>query len=107
DIGFGALEGYEEKPIISRRLNELKPIQLTEDWLLKFRFEICGYGEVHSMCFTGYRVKNSIWDIYAVSNGEFVLHKNTKETSITNIKYVHQLQNLFHALTGEELKLKQ
>ena len=89
--------------IVDINVDDVSPISLTEEWLLKFGFEICGYGEVHSMCFTGYRVKNSIWDVYAVSNGEFVLHKNTKETSITNIKYVHQLQNLYFSLTGEEL----
>lgn len=79
-----------------------KPIPLTEEWLLKFGFEEIGYGRVHNMKFIGYRF--GVWDVYVIENGEFVLHKNTKETSIVNIKSVHHLQNIFQDL-GEELKI--
>jgi hypothetical protein len=70
-----------------------EPIPLTEDWLLKFGFKqdsdlknsICRYG---------------IW-----------FNKNNMEATylsqkLIKIKYVHQLQNLYFALVGEDLTLK-
>jgi hypothetical protein len=73
-----------------------KALPLTEEWLIKFGFK-----------------KNS-------DNGDlkgndcYYTHKNFKRCiSLPNfiydgikIKYVHQLQNLYFALTGEELEVK-
>jgi len=76
-------------------------IPLTEEWLTRFGID---------------------WDIYwqGYTDGNWVL-TNGNETGIWRIaygkrrndiivwylKYVHQLQNLYFALTGKELKLKQ
>jgi hypothetical protein len=57
----------------------IKAIPLTEEWLLKFGF-----------------VKDKLTN-YDWYKGDF-------EICIHDIKHVHQLQNLYHALTGEELK---
>ena len=59
-----------------------KPIPLTEEWLLKFGFE---FKEP---------ILTSAWKNSAVG-----------DVLITKCEFVHQLQNLFFALTGEELKL--
>lgn len=66
-----------------------KPIPLTEEWFKKlggsFRFAkefICDW-------------QNGFVTIEEYGEGEFALK---------HIKYVHQLQNLYFALTGEELK---
>jgi hypothetical protein len=67
-----------------------EPIPLTEEWLLKFGFEFTnGYG---FKIFGNWLQKED--DVYFYNvNGNFV-----------QINYVHQLQNLYFVLTGEELK---
>ena len=74
------------------------PIPLTEEWLLKFGF-VKKKGEV------GYS-KNKL-SIYC---GDTILSNENGRTYFKNFaileespKYVHQLQNLYFALTGEEL----
>jgi hypothetical protein len=72
---------------------DLIPIPITEDWLLKFGFEKDS-DLVNSLC------KSGIW--FNVKNMEatYLSHKLRK------INYVHELQNLYFALTGEELTIK-
>jgi hypothetical protein len=79
--------------------NEIKPIPLTEEWLIKFGFELCD------------NTKYNIW-----SNEHFVITDILmqgdsflwfiKEDESLNLNYVHQLQNLYFALTCEELTIK-
>ena len=64
----------------------IKPIPLTEEWLLKFGFE-----KAYETC---YQYKDFIL------NDKFIM----MDIDITiQLKHVHQLQNLYFALTGEEL----
>jgi len=81
-----------------------QPIPLDEQWLKKFGFE-------HRALRVFYiKIPNRGWHlgIKLTSNDEgIVMIKNDGfDTAILNqdIKYAHQLQNLYHALTGEELK---
>ena len=68
---------------------EYKPIPLTEEWLFKFGFE-----KAYETC---YQYKDFIL------NDKFIM----MDIDITiQLKYVHQLQNLYHALTDEELTIK-
>jgi hypothetical protein len=70
-----------------------EPIPLTEDWLVKFGFE---------------KLQNNLY-----SKGRLTYHKTygwkilenwvKKWSGVQELKYVHQLQNLYHALTGQEL----
>ena len=71
-----------------------KPIPLTEEWLLKFGF-------------SKWKNKNNF------SKGSFIVYTLSKKgfhfgkkSLRVELKYVHQLQNLYFALTGEELKIK-
>ena len=70
------------------------PIPLTEEWLVKFgyKYKSYGYGEEE-------------WKQWSFKG--YSLNGFTCNTSGVNIKYVHQLQNLYFALTGEELTIKQ
>jgi hypothetical protein len=75
-----------------------RPIPLTKEWLLMFGFEkqIDDY-----YYFYGY---------YASFDADLPMWFGQegccqKETIKENIKYVHQLQNLWFALTGEELTI--
>lgn len=73
----------------------IKPIPLTEEWLLKF-----GFVEFITL---------DVYPTYAlkkinVNNGTVYV---SELGFLNHIKYVHQLQNLYFALTNEELTIKQ
>jgi hypothetical protein len=78
----------------------LDPISLTGEWLERFGFEISG---------ESYIIEN--FAIEDIDNGDkWYLYmydeENGCDVNIGIINYVHQLQNLYFALTGEELDLK-
>ena len=77
-----------------------KPIPLTEEWLLKL-----GFTKVHDTMVLGDFVLES--NIRIVKTNElrgFSWEQMTEEKYIS-IYTVHQLQNLYFALTNEELEL--
>ena len=80
---------------------EIKPIPLTEEWLLKFGFysknKKIGWWENDKFSFIG-RLSGCILHFHLIVNDMFV--------EIIRIQYVHQLQNLYFALTGTELKIE-
>jgi len=69
-----------------------KPIPLTEEWLLKF-----GFKKWNSK---GITYSKGVLIIHLRKRG-FVINKRFVEP-----KHVHQLQNLYYALTGKELSIK-
>lgn len=69
-------------------------IPLTEEWLAKFGFDnFMGKGKVYMKPFFNIE----IWE-----NNTF--QYETQSGFCREIKHVHQLQNLYFALTGKELK---
>lgn len=79
--------------------DDLEPIPLTEEWLLKFGFEITYSSNFrikfdHSCNYVGYDYSHN--SDKSMEGFRFYGH-------YIKCEYVHQLQNLFHALTGEEL----
>ena len=73
------------------------PILLTEEWLLKFGFEFKG------KCIS----KNWFYLWKDGSKIVFALAEMQEETgTYLEIKYVHQLQNLYWCICGEELEIK-
>ena len=76
------------------------PIPLTDEWLLKFGFK---YVESYD----NYKVKaGDYWNSVKFYEGEWCYNNDDSDSGcyfLTTIKYVHQLQNLYFALTGEEL----
>jgi hypothetical protein len=82
-----------------------KPIKLTEEWLVKFGFEkriTVGHSVQY---FIGKNPVTHDWlfDILWLEGYSTPFYRN----GFHKIKHVHQLQNLYFALTGEELKIKQ
>ena len=73
------------------------PIEITEEWLLKFGFKV-DYGCI----------------ILSTNRGVITIEEDLAEISsvITHngfmapCRYVHELQNLYFALTGKELEIK-
>lgn len=83
-------------------------IPLTEEWLLKFGFE--RYDELDVNGYLGYKCnqnKGYCIDMYINSKGKCCAHYLKTALSLNHPQYVHQLQNLYFSLTGEELKIKQ
>ena len=101
------LKGILEDNILKASIDELDicqnftttngyyPIELSEEWLVRFKF------------------KKSKMDIRIWSCGSLKIKEHTNGykfkyiESITYIKYVHQLQNLYFALNKTELEYNQ
>ena len=79
----------------------IEPIPLTEEWLLKF-----GFIKRNEYEFDFWQ--NSMWKLKEYKKKKYyILFHCSDEVDCTLIKYVHQLQNLYFALTGEELQIKE
>jgi len=83
--------------------SDIDPIPLTEEWLLNFGFDS---HNIHSL--------NKFMSIELGMDGDFfnafIRQENNDDTVdcilLEELKHVHQLQNLYHALTGKELTIK-
>lgn len=105
--GKGSLpNGYE--------VDLFTPIPLTEEWLLKFGFEketgkLKRFNRAMSSppldVVGDFYVRSDNALYFEVVNGEFEFR--IWNGTLCKIKYVHQLQNLYFALTGEELTINQ
>ena len=78
--------------------NDLIPIPITEEWLLKFGFE--KDGNYFDIDVNGYSL--SIFNLQEYSVSE---NKDDETNAWFSINYVRQLQNLYSALTNKELTL--
>jgi hypothetical protein len=85
----------------------IEPIPLTEEWLLKFGFDKVGIA-LTSIAIAPLNLPctfNLPNTPFSFCQGKLILTTGTGDFCV-NIEYVHQLQNLYFALTGEELTLK-
>lgn len=72
------------------------PIPLTEEWLVKFGFIDCNYTmDFGELTFS--------WASRVISTG---VRNGWSCDQYPHIRYVHQVQNLYFALTGTELEIK-
>lgn len=89
------LRKSEKLPAGSYDVDKIQGIPLTEDWLKRF-----GWAENKKFEFFG--------EFGLVPQGQLYCMARSDAYSVTlfiAIEYVHQLQNLYFALTGEELTL--
>jgi hypothetical protein len=95
------MEWMHEMSAYEHNANDLFPIPLTPEWLEKFGFK-----------------KEPDTDIYSIptySHSDLIMRNESYEEwhfiyndkRLRVIKFVHQLQNLYFALTGEELTIKE
>jgi hypothetical protein len=76
---------------------KVKPIPLTEEWLLKFGFNyIDDDSEYLALKYRGFYIHSDDSDNFSIATIKVQDYRIT-------IKHVHQLQNLYFALTNEEL----
>lgn len=91
---FGISSGYEIDT--GTDSEDFEPIPLTEEWLLKFGFELCDAPEEQGYQKGEYRMfKNDV--------GEFNFCLFEFGDWYQKIESVHELQNLYLCLCGEEL----
>ena len=99
--------------IIFKTFHRIEPIPLTEEWLLNFGF----VGNYHKH----FQVENEHYFIYLTlsdNNEKFIVDlrnyydypDNMSDYDSINLplycQHVHQLQNIYYSLTGEELCTK-
>lgn len=93
--------------------SEAEPIPLTEKWIEEFGFELYDYLPDDDHIYRSYKKHKSELIYYFITvnedSFEFSIARGGDHDSfiLANIKHVHQLQNLYFALTGEELQWKQ
>lgn len=78
----------------------INPIPITEEWLLKFGFEEKSKSK-------NFYLGNFRFHISKPANYDGFIFCDGYDVITDRIKYVHQLQNLFFCLCGEELQFKQ
>jgi len=81
-------------------IEEYNPIPLTEEILLKCGFEKTKY----NFYIKRYNSKHYLLTNFNKGYTEMCVNKICGGQAVT--KYLHQLQNLYFALTGEELEIK-
>lgn len=80
--------------------DHFQPIPLTPEWL-----ERCGWQVVDQGSGPYYWLERQCWfHIHLSADGS--LYANFNNNAVT-IEYFHQLQNLYHILSGEELAITQ
>lgn len=76
----------------------IQPIELTEEIFIKCGFEYDKFLIIHSKL-------GGIYLSEPFREADYFLIKSNSGDKISSIKYLHQLQNLFFILTGEELQI--
>jgi len=95
---------------IVRYKNKIEGVPLTEDWLVKFGFKKLKNSGYHDSELIYWSLND--FSLYVGYNGSINLgyeggeYHECEPVNDYEIKYVHQLQNLYFALTGEELEVR-
>jgi len=77
-------------------------IPLSEGWLLKFGFVFNTAKRQYEINVDGFASEFPVWEF----RDEMFIAPMGNDTGHIHINYVHQLQNIYFALTGEELTIK-
>lgn len=100
---------WDQGSYVGYGLKDIKPIPLTEEWVLKFGFEFVSKQHQYGW-FKDVLDRQICWCHSKEISIEFRTgqYDEYQGTLIdVDCEYVHQLQNLYFALTGEELTLKE
>ena len=94
----------EYDPVWYKEIGEFKPIPLTEEWLVKFGFSKATDDSFElnlDNMWSKIVIKDDMsFGIEEINGGGSVCFENDR------LDYIHRLQNLYFALTGEELTIK-
>ncbi len=80
---------YNDEQLLYPSIDQIHPIPLTEEWLLKF----------------GFKLYEDFWikDYFISLHKDGSVYESDDLPICINLQQVHQLQNLYFALTGVEL----
>ena len=109
------LDGFDIYKSEESECFDINPIPLTEEWLLKFSFkkwDIKGDWVFEKVIFKDFSIEQKM---IICSSGTCSLEEKENHPEVEvekfiireDIIYVHQLQNLYFALTGQELEYEQ
>lgn len=97
-IDWQDLKWLAEKPENFNKVH--KGIPLTGEWLTKFGFESVDVDDTRGE----YHKRVGEWGIFVIDvDGDGYTYPNSACTIVTKLEFVHQLQNLFLAVTYSEL----
>ncbi|WP_462250479.1 hypothetical protein [Ekhidna sp.] len=99
---------YEADWITIKEAHNYRPIPITEEWLEKFGLVIEDIASL-SDCF--HWQIDERWKVFIATDygnkGLALFLGDEAPIFSAKCEYIHQLQNLYYALTGEELKMKE
>jgi hypothetical protein len=106
-FGYGINSYYNEAEYV---YDEIKPIQLTEEWFLKFGFFVDNFDYVIpisecELVTLGLIPQDEECSAYSVCVTQTDPDGDDQTAFLSDISYVHQLQNLYYALTNQELTI--
>jgi len=94
--------GIMELDFVEKGVLDIEPIPLTEEWLVRFGFEFEKYTESIIANKSDLALLTMVgWKYFTFTTNL----GNGKNEYCKDIIYVHQLQNLFYSITGEELTI--
>jgi hypothetical protein len=92
---FKSMEWYPK----GNKIEDIHPIPITIEWLAKLGF---GKSEEHEM---GFNLNPNFGFYYDYHFQKLRVETENDDFELTNIYFIHQLQNLYFSLTGEELTM--
>ena len=91
--------GIMELDFIEKEVLDIEPIPLTKKWLGKFGFI--------RIAFEDFDFPNHDFAHFIICHNDYGWTVMLNRQTVITINHVHQLQNLYFALTGEELTIKE
>jgi arginine/ornithine N-succinyltransferase beta subunit len=91
------IELFDGASTIDCKIEDLKPISLTEDILVKLGFEKTENPR---------EMKYEDYSVLFLREIRFVICNYMENPPTVKVQFLHQLQNLYHSLTGEEITFK-
>ena len=92
------IQGYE---LYVNLVEDFKPIPITQEWLERLGFERNKY-------YQNFRIKaGDYYNSIKYIDGEWCYNNDDSDAGcyfVTTVQYIHELQNLYHAINKEELK---
>jgi hypothetical protein len=108
EVNESGLSVANEDEVTWIEIQEFEPIPLTEEWMVKFGMELYdGFSSTRVLRLnrnpldTSILTYNVVEGLLRFSNGH-----NKGSDLIPYVKYVHQFQNLYFAITGKDLLIK-
>jgi hypothetical protein len=103
-IGVTKVEGFciwdnliQSSNFAERSIEDFEPIPLTEEWLIKFGLKQSNL-DIKRFYLLG-------TDLYFFNNKKIIFNAESSSLYV-ELKYVHQLQNLYFSITQTELEIK-